>query len=456
MGDSFSGPTEADYRAADEVIASFGQIHPPTAGARERLAARCQSVGDSYFRLIWGLRGPANFREELILRRRAKVITNEQFGQIIRQYPTNYLTEELLRDFDQEVQQDLSIFTECLQHCYSVVHERYKPFVESDCDEALERLCSQLNEQSRFSEVELEFFHGFVAEARIYYQAGAVQIRNFPAASYATVVRLANANWKNLWEDRKQNRSLAPLLGFCKPCLEYLPRPQDLSAMLEQESALARMYLRQLKVATSSAQSVTADQVTINVNATELNLNSIVPPPTDKSTQSQASKPTLLKVNHWSELAIGIDAKGYWGLVPAPEFGGKYLKNNAVRLPLRSPRWKPLLKCLADSHDGATVRRVDLILELNLFPDDSDLPANYDGLDPDELAQLGTHAKATYSRLNNVLTELRQKLRDITGGPKGTGNTCLETVGEHVMAGFRVAYLLDGEEPGHYRFGDRK
>ena len=61
----------------------------------------------------------------------------------------------------------------------------------------------------------------------------------------------------------------------------------------------------------------------------------------------------LFSVEHWSQLAIGIDEHWRcWALTPAPAAGDAFKKTDSRELDLSGDRWKVLLKLLAESTSG--------------------------------------------------------------------------------------------------------
>jgi hypothetical protein len=445
-----SEPTDADYEAADEALSLIGNTERPVEGARRRLAERCHKWGESRFRLMWGLRRPENLREELVIARISGQITNEQFAQIIRAHSNNYLTEEILDVLFKELEDDIDAYCGFVKHCWSAVNDPY----DIELEEKVGECCERLSEKSQFSKEELEFFSGFFAESRIHYQAGIAQLKTFSAASYLTVAILVFNRLTTVWRERKHDENRNSLVGFCMGCLNALPRPQDLDAMLEHEHVLARMYLRHRQANLAEGQRVETQQVTIAVQANEVKVDlSATQPTADEAATGDLPK---LSVSHWSDLAIGIDEHHkYYAITPAMELGDRFPKTKSIQLHLPGERWKTLLTVLAKSANGESVAVLDILRAWDLLrlPGqlDSDSRARPGELDSAARAELPRSVTVAKEDLGDSLRDLRRKLRKEVGGPSGN-DRCLKLDGELIRAGFRVAYILL-DEAEELRFG---
>ena len=74
------------------------------------------------------------------------------------------------------------------------------------------------------------------------------------------------------------------------------------------------------------------------------------------------------RIDRWSDLAIAIAGRTtFYAFTTCPNFGQKVERGQATTLSLEGDYWKPLLDCLAESEDGRTVSKGDLMIALRLL-----------------------------------------------------------------------------------------
>jgi hypothetical protein len=146
------------------------------------------------------------------------------------------------------------------------------------------------------------------------------------------------------------------------------------------------------------------------------------------------------------DLGIGFDEQGYWAFSPCPGTGEVVRKESGLPLPLPGDRWQEVLQCFADSPDGRTVRKADLITALKVMPQGS-VPLEH--VQPDGLKQMAGPARRD---LSSTLADLGRILRATL---HVTGRLTVfdgRKEGDLYHALFTCRALLLGQD-GQYRFG---
>ena len=80
-----------------------------------------------------------------------------------------------------------------------------------------------------------------------------------------------------------------------------------------------------------------------------------------KIVKDSTAPTSILTVEKWDELAIGIHEKGFYALPKCPPPGGIVAITRQIKLPLPGKRWPAVLDCFARSDDGKTVRKDELL-----------------------------------------------------------------------------------------------
>jgi hypothetical protein len=180
----------------------------------------------------------------------------------------------------------------------------------------------------------------------------------------------------------------------------------------------------------------------------------------DVSTQlreAMEASQDLLRVTRLDDLGIGIDKDGsYLAFLPCPEFGAQVAITSATKLNLKGERWPKVLELLANSEDGRTAKKSDLIYYLRYFR----------GGTPREIFQSGSHEshdekQARYEKLEKA----KESLRKLTDTMADLGRLLKKQVAtddntipfesvstEHYRAAFTTRYLFRDNE-GRRRFG---
>src|SRR5690606_38415392 len=96
-----------------------------------------------------------------------------------------------------------------------------------------------------------------------------------------------------------------------------LPRPQDLLTLLSQEETAARLALRKQANKAGSTIQLVVETANIHAQNAHVTTGPTAAPPTPK-----AGEEPVLKVDRWSDLAVGIDDDWVvWAMSPPPELG---------------------------------------------------------------------------------------------------------------------------------------
>jgi len=164
-----------------------------------------------------------------------------------------------------------------------------------------------------------------------------------------------------------------------------------------------------------------------------------------------AATQSLLTVESWSELAIGVGEDGYWALGHVPDVGSVFPKESAVELDLPGDRWKNVLKLLANSPDGQSALKRDLFIELGYLSSavkDEDI----DDLRHDDGAM--TNIKSASNRLTQAMGDLSRELRGLVSAKDTKKRVAqISTSGDdHVRSLFTCRHFVRGAD-GKLRFG---
>jgi hypothetical protein len=176
--------------------------------------------------------------------------------------------------------------------------------------------------------------------------------------------------------------------------------------------------------------------------------------------QHQTPDTTILTIDRWAELAIGIHEKGFYAISPCPEAGDIVSITKAHQLILPGKRWPKVLDVFAISEDGTLGRKQDLLTQLGYLqfgqarmaeaieeedegpPRKRGAQARYD----DKLREF----RPLINQLTNTMADLGRELRDLIRcllpqpGP-------FESLYHEYRAAFTVGYLVK-DHKGRLRF----
>jgi hypothetical protein len=199
------------------------------------------------------------------------------------------------------------------------------------------------------------------------------------------------------------------------------------------------------------------DELSLQLFANEY-LKRAASPGLAKLCKSNESLPSI-SVSRWSDLAVGVDQfKRIWARTPPPALGEPFELTSAIQLHFGGEQWPKLLKLLAESADGSSVKNADLFIAFGYMDTSPTVPtdrrARSRAIQFEIENELPTRINPALQRLRGAVTTLSQTLREQVAGPTGRGNSALSVEGDRTRAGFVVRYLVP-DEAGHYFFGRR-
>lgn len=441
MSDSELPLSDEHWTAAREVLSRFPSFEEEFPSAERELAELHRRWGDSKFKLCFGLREPATVAEEQHRALFLGQISLEEAKKRISTYAHRPVDAEMLRKFFEAVGQQIHRYGRFMQEVVDVLlNPRRQPVTEAD-EAEIDRLVNEIVAKSTLYTQEIESVVAFLQEVRVARQAGIVRCGEYTTPSAAEMVTLTIHYARSAWtsdrelghKSRTQPEYIKAVWGvtlFGKGMYRTLPKAQDLQTLVDEEYALARIYLRECRVDNDSGKEG-------------------VPQP--------VAKEYLLKVKRWSDLAIGIDEEWrYWAISPAPDFGAVFKLSEAVELKLPGGRWKEVLKSLAESDTGDRVRRADLLSRLGFFvpgaPAERDGRARPGAVEAANIEGMTVRQTTALKRLTDALSDLRRDIGGFIDGPKDRQSICLRTDSDLVLSGFVVRFLIrdESERP---RFG---
>jgi hypothetical protein len=162
--------------------------------------------------------------------------------------------------------------------------------------------------------------------------------------------------------------------------------------------------------------------------------------------QKEASSPsTILRLDRWDELGIGITEKTYIAFTPCPDTGAIVSLSQGVPLDLKGEkRWPVVLGCFARSEDGRTALRSELLTRLGYMPKGK-IPDNH-ALREVMLRKFNRASR----KLTSAMADLGKQLREMIPGP-GKGPVFRGEAVESYTASFTTRFILKGED-GTFRF----
>lgn len=419
--------TEEDRRYARQAMAEHPDLYKgvPQEKALEYLAGLHGTWGHDKFLLRMGLRTPKDRVEGLSVELFQGRITEVEYRQMVEEHVNRPVDESMVGRFFGDLNEHLKRYGAFIHEVIGQSNTATKKPVNRRDEERIQRLADRLEIAPTMFKEEIETVYEFLGESRIEKNLGTARVKGMSAPSASELVLLASDFAQKAWTScrgvsRKSKTQSEYLYSteaatlFVQVTVPKLPWPNDLDALLEQERSLARVCLRE-------RQENRLTQATF------------------QQAPSAETNETLLTVSRWSELAIGIDETWkYWALTPAPEYGRHFAKSNAVELPLKGGQWKALLTALAGAAGSSRIDRADLFSRMGYqIPSIEELAfekAQVDGLN--------SSAGQVTSRLNQVLKDLRRKLRRFVDGPDVPNPIPFSLDADSVTPEIRVAFLI--------------
>jgi hypothetical protein len=183
--------------------------------------------------------------------------------------------------------------------------------------------------------------------------------------------------------------------------------------------------------------------------------------------QRRTPDTVVLAIDRWTDLAVGVYEKGFFGLSPRPDAGDVFAITKAHKLPLKGKRWPRVLKLFAESEYGTTARKDSLLFELDYLrfgkkrmtealDGDEEGPPQYDDEGPprthftqarydDPLREFRPHL----TRLTNTMADLGRELRKVISCPQP--GPVFEAEHSEYRATFTTGHLIK-DRRGRLRF----
>ncbi len=182
--------------------------------------------------------------------------------------------------------------------------------------------------------------------------------------------------------------------------------------------------------------------------------------PAPQSNPESGPPSPLLEVEHWSDLAIALDASNQiWAATPPPLCGAVIAKKDFKKLPLKGKRWKVLLGHAA-SKDGRSVRKSDFMTDMgyqirrqHTGRHDGHYPHRDDPFQADVL-ECGLKQTAKLNkRMRDAISDLRRELRTLVKGPDEKNSPSMLMCDDAIIdTGFVVRAFVNDDHQ-RLRFG---
>ncbi|QEL20681.1 hypothetical protein [Limnoglobus roseus] len=457
-------PTPHARAVAQEAL----DRNPQLAGGRDPdewvqiLAGLYELIGDTRFRVRFGLRPPADEYERARLAFDAHQMTAEEFRPI---YEVNAarpadlrMVETMAADLEQRVVAYAHFLQTLLDQSQDVLRGRRQWWDELVVGRVLRRVTRKLEMDRR----EVATLEAFLQEVRVERGLGLAGGGTFDAPAAMNLGINVTRTAENLWgRARAPERAVGDHLSvkgvYDLITRDGVPPARRVLALLHQEVAAARLVLRG-RAAATPAPSVYVAAQNCTVTATTLTVSGPEFPPEPAKTPTPNA---AFRVARWADLAIGIDAaRAYWAATPVPALGDRVPTGKWAPLDLRGDRWRAVLDHAARSADGTTVDTAALLAALGVTAGQSsggrDGRARPGEVEAARLATDGLRAIPSGARksLTDTLADLRREIRALIGGPTDKAHTLFVVRKKTVCTGFVVRYLIP-TDGGHVTFGSR-
>ena len=251
---SRAAPSEQDLHAAREVLERHPNIAASASASamEEVLAEMHRRWGSDTFRLRYGLREPRNDGEAI----QASFFRGEIIADDLQKYAEREVDDRMLRTWFGEIEEILRRYSRFMQVVFELtIDPSRQPLTDDDDDEVDEMVAELSVEKSSLFSQEIINVMDFLAEARVEKQLGLVKSGPFAATTAVEMVLTASGAAHNSWNKcRESSRCHSEYEHRCPPAateqfnsvfFALMPTPIDLTACLEEEKALARVYLRE-------------------------------------------------------------------------------------------------------------------------------------------------------------------------------------------------------------------
>jgi hypothetical protein len=153
-------------------------------------------------------------------------------------------------------------------------------------------------------------------------------------------------------------------------------------------------------------------------------------------------------LKEWKRLGIGFsrgDTHPQFLAFPCPSDGDPINLSKAIVLPLRGNRWPDVLRCFAESDDGRTARKVDLIYRLGY----EKVPLGDQNEAEARAAGLKVEPSVSGRKLSSAMSDLKRKFKGII---QCDDFEAWEPEKKKYKAFFTVGFLSPPSQDGKVRF----
>jgi hypothetical protein len=247
--------SEADFRAADEVLARLQMIPPLESPAhaelRKTYASMHAAFGADKFALRVGLREPRSPHEELEVLFFSQQITQEEYRKRLKEYATRPVDRPMLQKFFKEFEAALNDYGGLLQLIVEIATDQHDPdacqYREGEVDSAIVKFDAKYDLFSTELKTVLEFLTRVQSDRQEPIKCG-----DYIGDSSHWIAMLVFSHASQAWKRSKEiaDRSMTDphflysmnaAALFFKTWIEpnKLPRPNNLAALLRSEQAKA-------------------------------------------------------------------------------------------------------------------------------------------------------------------------------------------------------------------------
>lgn len=462
------GPSPKSLAAAREAI----QKNPALAQGRapdeveRKLAEYHADLGDSRFRLIYGLRPPKGRPELIEIELITGRITPEEYAERCLAEIAKPVDEVLIQELCDALEEQVVAYGKFLTaiHAFAKQQRHREPVDET----ALEPYLEVMEDKLPIFKEHLAKIGPFLDEARLEKHLGIARAGDHQGANtlllISRVFKHASAAWNSSQKiaERSHNDPRYAYAAeawalFYRAHLPSLPLANELLTLLYQERSAATMVLRS-RQQSPPAQPDGPRHLNVSVETCTITTPTVQVTAADSRSPSRPSAPaSRLTIARWSDLALGVDEhhKAY-AISPPPTEGAVVLKRAAHSIRLAGKRWTAFFNLILSSPDGRSVATEDLRRELELACGRSSQrrgrpTVKRSRAQGDRLTERVEQADRVFQER---LADLRRDLREQVQGPKpGQGSSpLLEDDGKTVQLGFVVRALVQ-DENRHWRFG---
>ncbi|MGD0462564.1 MAG: hypothetical protein ABSB74_08750 [Tepidisphaeraceae bacterium] len=247
--------TEADFRAADAVLARVRTGPSAQAPLRDKIRNFCASLharfGADKFALRFGLREPRTSLEELEVLFFSQQIAEDEYEKRFKEYATRPVDQPMLQKFFSEYEAAVKEYGDVLQLIVEIATDQHDPNVWRRREREVDAAIAKLDAKFDLFSTELMTVSEFLTKVQAD-RDEPIKCADYTGDSAHWIAALAFSHtskaWKNCKEVADRSRRDPSYLYstnasalFFKTWIEpkELPRPNDLAALMRSERAKA-------------------------------------------------------------------------------------------------------------------------------------------------------------------------------------------------------------------------